>query len=96
MSDTEPIPEIQPFNPVEMFKSLNGFDEIAIRKVMGEDIYAQAGVVDGEKQMPMSALRSLLFIAARRQGMKDVQAKNMALSVTVGDMDRIIIQPDPS
>lgn len=65
----------------EVTASLNGFDEIAISKAFGADI------MDLQQAKPMSFLRALVFVLKRREGMKDGEAKNAALTLTIREVN---------
>lgn len=67
----------------EVVDSLTGFDEIAIRNAFGMDI-----LKSGEDQ-PATMLRSLAFVLNRREGMTDSDAKNAALSMTLGEVNAL-------
>jgi hypothetical protein len=64
----------------ELFESLNGFDEIAICKHFG------GHDVSDLKSRPMTLLRALIFVEKRREGMKDLAAKEAALSLTMREV----------
>lgn len=65
----------------EMSESITGFDEIAIERVMGVDLYAQ------DNQKPMMLMRSLVFVAFKREGLADHEAREKALSLSVKDIN---------
>ncbi len=62
----------------EVGDSLTGFDEIAIEKHLGYDIYAVVGV------QPAKYRRALIFVHLRQQGTSDVDAKKAALNLPIG------------
>lgn len=64
-------------NVGEFMESLTGFDEIAMEKHLGVDVYTE-----GEAK-PMRMMRALAFVVHRRAGLTDVQAKEAALSMPV-------------
>lgn len=64
----------------EMVQSLTGFEEIAIERHMAIDVYA-----DGERK-PMAVMRALAFVMNKRDGGKDVDARQYALSLPMGDL----------
>lgn len=72
----------------EMSESLTGFDEIAIEKHMGIDVYT-----DGERK-PIWMLRSLIFVHQRRQGLNDVEAREAALAMRLGDCNEYFESDD--
>lgn len=61
----------------EMLQSLTGYEEIAIAKAFGE------AVMDLAEKDKMTFGRSLVFVAEKREGMKDPEAKDAALSLTI-------------
>lgn len=56
----------------EMTESLTGFEEIAIEKHMGIDVYAE-----GEAK-PLRVMRALIFAYLTREGMSAHEAKDAA------------------
>jgi hypothetical protein len=60
-----------------MFESLTGFDEIAISKSFA----AEVGVLASNK--PTMFLRALVFTDLRRQGLKDGEAKQKVMDMTL-------------
>lgn len=60
--------------------SLTGFDEIAIEKHMGMDIYTDRA------RKPVMLMRSLVFVMKRREGLSDVDAHKAALGMTVTEI----------
>lgn len=69
--------------PVEDFlKSLNGFDEIAIARAFdGADVSA------GLAKRPSTLLRALVFVDQRRKGMRDPEAHQAALALTLDELE---------
>lgn len=67
---------------LEVQNSLNGFDEIAIEKHMGTDLVE---MVNANKMSTF--MRSLIFVHLRHQGLSDVDAKQGAMEVTLGDLE---------
>lgn len=61
----------------EMSESITGFDELAIEKHMGLDLYQ-----DGARK-PVGLVRSLVFVHQRRAGLSDADAKKHVLNMTV-------------
>lgn len=61
----------------EMAESLTGYDEIAIEKHMGIDVYADA------EQKGVKALRALVFVSQRRQGKTDAEAVKAAMNMSL-------------
>jgi hypothetical protein len=64
----------------EMFESLTGFDEIAIHTAFGAEIFA---LMDTK---PTTATRALVFVAKRREGMSDYEAKNAVLGMSLKEV----------
>ncbi len=64
----------------EMTQSLTGFDEIAIEKHMGMDIYT-----DGETK-PVMLLRSLVMVHKTRDGLSGPDARAAALGMKVSEV----------
>jgi hypothetical protein len=60
----------------EVTDSINGYDEIAIKRAFGTDLYTL-------REEPMSFLRALIFIVERRTGKKDPQAYEAAMSLVL-------------
>ncbi|GAA1977495.1 hypothetical protein GCM10009798_43390 [Nocardioides panacihumi] len=63
----------------DFFESLTGFDEIAIKQHFGAS-------VSNLKDEPMDFMRALVFVAERREGKTDIQAKDAALTLTVREV----------
>ena len=72
----------------EFFESLNGFDEIAISKHFGAKPIALSDTD------PMAFARSLVFIAERRAGKVDADAKQAAMLATVEDVNGYFREDD--
>ncbi len=66
----------------EMFESLNGFDEIAIRQRFGVPIGSLAKEAETE---PFQFIRALAFVAERRAGKPDDEAFNAAMTLSGRD-----------
>lgn len=66
----------------EAIESLTGFEEIAIKKAFEDDVFALMNT--GQETM---AGRALIFIEKKREGLKDAEAKNAALSLTLKDVN---------
>lgn len=64
----------------EVFDSLNGFDEIAIRKVFG------ATVLDLSNSDRLMFARSLVFTVKRREGLSDKDAHKATLEMTIKEV----------
>lgn len=65
----------------EFFESLNGFDEIAIQKAFG------AKPIDLSETDKSALLRSLVFVAKKRDGLDDKAAKQYAMEATFGELN---------
>lgn len=63
----------------DMFMSLTGFDELAIKKAFGSDVFTL-------REEPGMFLRALVFVWARREGKTDVEAKNAAMEMAFSDV----------
>ncbi|MCA1984793.1 hypothetical protein [Nocardioides nematodiphilus] len=70
----------------EFFNSLNGFDEIAIKKFFGVPINGLSGTKEKEGD-PMQFLRALVFVNERRSGMNDHQAFEAAQTYSIQDIN---------
>lgn len=68
----------------EAMESLTGFDEIAIEKHMGYDVYTQP---ETGNTRPMTLMRSLVFVYKRRDGLNDVEARKACLDMTAGQVN---------
>lgn len=66
-------------------RSLNGFDEIAIRKMFGDTF---------EKLEGMFAGRALYFIHLRREGQADGDAYKGSMNATVGELEELFGSED--
>lgn len=69
----------------QMSDSLTGFDEIAIKKFFGAPVSILAGNQENPGD-PMQYLRSLVFVAERRDGKNDNEARNIAQSLTIKEV----------
>jgi hypothetical protein len=65
----------------EMSESVTGFDEIAVEKIMGMDMYTEA------EAKPVLLLRSLVFIHIRRSGISDPDARKQVMEMPLGDVN---------
>lgn len=72
----------------EFFESLTGFDELAIAKHFGAKPIALSNTD------PMWFARSLVFVAHRRGGMADAEAKKAALELTVGNVNEFFVEDE--
>lgn len=72
----------------EFFESLTGFDEIAVARAFGEK---PIRLSDTDA---MAFARCLVFVARRREGMSDADAKNAALSATVREVNEFFAEDE--
>ena len=79
----------------DLFKSLNGFDEIAITRAFGEDLSVL-------RAKPFTFVRALVFVDLKRGGATDGEAHKQAMSLTMADLesyfasDEEVMPEDPS
>lgn len=80
----------------EVIDSLSGFDEIAIEKHMGYDVYTSDEPEYGVfRSKPVLLLRCLVFVMERRRGLNDVEARKAALDMPASDVkDYFAEEPD--
>lgn len=81
--------------PTEVYKSITGFDEIAISKHFGETIEALAAQDEkGRTLRPTMLGRALAFVHRRRAGDKDPQAYAHVMNLSVTDVeDYFVTEP---
>lgn len=72
----------------EMTNSLTGFDEVAIRKHMGFDPYADA------ESRPMDLMRALVLVAERRRGITDKAAYQAAMEMPISEVSDYFTDDD--
>lgn len=72
----------------DFFRTLNGFDEIAIAQSFGTDIYVL-------RNKPLTFLRALVFVHSRRQQNKDGEAHTYAMERTVGELETYFAEEKP-
>lgn len=72
----------------EMIESLTGFEEIAIAKAFGGEVF------DLAQTKQTTFLRALVFVQAKREGMKDSDAKQYALGLTLKDVNARFSDPE--
>lgn len=65
----------------EMSEAVTGFDELAVTKHMGMDLYGDA------EARPVWLVRALVFVHKRHQGVPDVEAKEQVLSMPLGEVN---------
>lgn len=73
----------------EMVQSLTGFEEVAIERHMGMDPYADA------ERKPMGVMRALVFVLRKREGMKDSEAREAAMSLPMGELQDLFAEETP-
>lgn len=64
----------------EVMNSINGFDELAIEKFFGFDLYSQA------EAKPVLAQRAAIFVDLRHGGETDRAAYDRAMGMTISDL----------
>lgn len=65
----------------EAMNSVTGFDELAVEKHFGFDLYQIAD------EKPLMSVRSMIFVDLRHQGVADKEAHEKALSMTLGEVE---------
>lgn len=81
MTTTEkPKPNEPELTSSEVLESLTGYEELAIEKSFGS-------VIEAMTKTPSKFGRALVFILKRREGLKDNEAKNYALELTMRAVD---------
>jgi hypothetical protein len=70
----------------EFFDSLNGFDEIAIKKFFGVPVSTLSGTKT-QPGDPMQFMRALVFVAERRGGKGDHEAFSAAQQYSIKDVN---------
>lgn len=73
----------------EMVQSLTGFEELAIERHMAVDPYADA------ERKPMAVMRALVFVLRKREGLKDADAREAAMSMPMGDLQNLFAEEEP-
>ena len=71
----------------DLFKSMNGFDEIAVSRAFGEDLSVL-------RAKPFTFVRALVFVDLRRGGAKDGDAHKQAMTLTMGDLEDYFAQDE--
>ncbi len=74
----------QRIDPEAMFKSLNGFEEIAIAEVFRTPAFKLATAA--EEGDPVPLMRALLFVEAKRGGAKSGEAFRSVMNMRVDDV----------
>lgn len=72
----------------DMFKSLTGFEEIAVSRSFGEDLSTL-------REKPFTFMRALVFADRRRQGLNDHEAREYALGMTLGQVEEYFPDDEP-
>lgn len=90
MTDATPTEDATPAEQVsadELFESLTGFDEIAIAKAFGVELFAL-------QEKPFLFMRAMVFILRRREGAKDPEAHHAAMAMTLGELTELFPEPE--
>lgn len=74
----------QRIDPEAMFKSLNGFEEIAIAEVFRTPAFKLAKAAEEDDPVPL--MRALLFVEAKRSGAKSGEAFRSVMNMRVDDV----------
>ena len=74
----------QKIHPEEFFKTLNGFEEIAIEKMFFSSAAELAIKADSGNTFPL--MRAMLFVQAKRDGVKDGEAFRSVMHMTALDV----------
>lgn len=80
-------PETEKVNLEAVFKSLTGFDEIAIAQRFQMEIQSL-------RERPSMACRAVLFIDARRKGATDNEAYKRVMEMPLSEVMDIVEVPD--
>lgn len=72
----------------DMFKSLTGFEEIAVSRAFGEDLSKL-------RERPFTFMRALVFADQRRHGLNDHDAREHALGMTLGQVEEYFPDDEP-
>lgn len=72
----------------EVMESLTGFDEIAMEKHMGIDVYTQA------EAKPVVLMRALVFVLLRRGGQSDTDARQRVQEMSVKSVQEFFTDDD--
>lgn len=72
-------------DPEQLFGSLTGFEEIAVRRMFGTSATALAKSAETEFDVPMF-LRALSFVLAKRAGAGDADAFTEVMRRTTADV----------
>ena len=73
----------------EMVQSLTGFEELAIERYMAVDPYGDA------ERKPMAVMRALVFVLRKREGLKDAEAREAAMSMPMGELQTVFAEEEP-
>lgn len=73
----------------EMIESLTGFEEIAIAKMFGAEVFDLAN----SKQTMF--VRALVFVTFKRQDLDDKAAKDKVMGMTLGEVQGYFDDADP-
>lgn len=69
----------------EMAESLTGFEEIAIERAFGAEVYDLP---------PVKTLRALVFVLLKRQGLRDPEAKEQVLAMPLKEVNGHFCEPE--
>lgn len=72
----------------EFMETLTGFDELAIEKHFDRDVMS---LFQGA---PTKALRALVFIVKRREGLTDTEAKQAVMEMSLKDVNGHFVDAD--
>lgn len=73
----------------DMFESLTGHEEIAVKQMFGRT------AVDLSQVDPLQFMRALIYVEQARRGLKDKQAWNAAQSLTLGQAADYFADDEP-
>lgn len=70
----------------DVAKSINGYDELAIARAFGKDVDELRGTM---------AIRAVVFLQLRREGVKDAEAKRGCMELTVTELNEFFAEEEP-
>jgi hypothetical protein len=71
----------------DFFETLNGFDEIAIKKAFGVPVAELSPDAKGQGGDVFQFLRALIFVHRRREGENDITAYNAAQNLRTAELN---------
>ena len=77
--------------PEEFFKTLNGFEEIAVERMFKRSAAEMAAAANDGNTFPL--MRALLFVQARRNNVKDGEAFRTVMHMTAFDVSERFALP---